>query len=184
MKNILQTYSAVELRKFISKTNIKGITKMNKQQLIEVMTKKEHINRFKHIKPKGQKTEKKTLKPTPIKKEPIKKSKPDLEEKKRKLQQKIKDAGGKDDYLKKLGKTTKGRAGAKIRNLVDFKPKKKEEPKPTPIKKKPKKKEEKDDELIKKNRKKQKELIKLLNKNKSKLEKKIIQERGYMENIE
>jgi len=52
MRDILETYTATELRKFISEANIKGITKMTKPELIKEMTKPKHINRFKHIKKK------------------------------------------------------------------------------------------------------------------------------------
>ena len=81
----------------------------------------------------------------PKKKEaPKKKGRPDPEVQKRKLQEMIKKAGGKDEYLKQLSKTTKGKQGAKFKALAAFQPKKKEEPKkkeapkakPKPAKKK------------------------------------------------
>lgn len=69
MRDILETYTATELRKFISEANIKGITKMKKPELIKEMTKPKHINRFKHIKKKGEKQKPKIdirkSKPTP-----------------------------------------------------------------------------------------------------------------------
>ncbi len=135
MKDILNTYSATELKKFISQSNIKKYSKLKKNELITLMTKTEHINKFRYIKEKVKKERKKpapapkpTPKPTPA---PKKKGRPDPEVQKRKLQQKIKDAGGKDAYLRNLGKETKGRQGAKIRALAEFQPKKKEK-KPEP----------------------------------------------------
>ena len=244
MRAILQTYTAAELRKFISQSQIKGVTKMKKPELINEMVKPKHIASFKHIKAKGAtpakatakatakpdirkskptaavlkikeqikkqadkikadrakvkpapapkktplKTDKKRvkkpltvttsdgkksilkMKPTKLKipsititeapkekkkkeKEiksslgkiatpktkirvapkakpaPKKKGRPDPEVQKRKLQEMIKKAGGKDEYLKQLSKTTKGKQGAKFKALAAFQPKKKEEPK-------------------------------------------------------
>ena len=68
MRAILQTYTAAELRKFISLSTIKGVTKMKKPQLINEMVKAKHIGNFKHIKAKGTKA-------TPAKPD-IRKSKP------------------------------------------------------------------------------------------------------------
>lgn len=68
MRNILNSYTATELRKHISTYNkslgaVKGYSKMNKTQLIDLMTKKENINKFKSIKMKV-KTDKKEVKKT------------------------------------------------------------------------------------------------------------------------
>ena len=71
MRAILQTYTAAELRKFISLSTIKGVTKMKKPELINEMVKAKHIGNFKHIKAKGTKA---TPKATP--KPDIRKSKP------------------------------------------------------------------------------------------------------------
>ena len=61
MRQILNTYNAVELRRFISKANIKGITKMKKADLINEMTKAKHIGNFKHIKAKDKEADKRKL---------------------------------------------------------------------------------------------------------------------------
>ena len=50
MYDILKTYTLDELRKEISKTNIKGYSKLKKLDLIELMLK--YKDRFKHLKPK------------------------------------------------------------------------------------------------------------------------------------
>lgn len=70
MKTILNTYTVTELKKFISQNNIKGYSKLKKDELIKLMTKAEHINKFKHIKPKEKKE-----KPAPKKKEEAPKKK-------------------------------------------------------------------------------------------------------------
>jgi hypothetical protein len=64
MRDILNSYSASELRKHISTYNkslgaVKGYSKMNKSQLLDLMTKKENVDKFKSIKMKV-KTDKKT----------------------------------------------------------------------------------------------------------------------------
>jgi hypothetical protein len=66
MKEILNSYSSSELKKFISNTNIKGYSKMKKAQLISLMMKPEHISKFSNIKPKEKKTNKQGKK-TPMK---------------------------------------------------------------------------------------------------------------------
>ncbi len=55
MKDILNTYTLTELKKIISQSNIKRYSKLKKNELIELMTKDEHVNKFKHIKEKGKK---------------------------------------------------------------------------------------------------------------------------------
>ncbi len=69
MRDILNSYTTAELRKHISTYNkslgaVKGYSKMKKAQLIDLMTKKENVNKFKSIKMKPKtermKTEKKT----------------------------------------------------------------------------------------------------------------------------
>jgi hypothetical protein len=52
MKDILNSYSVSELRKLISSTNIKGYSKMKKSELINLMVKKENIDKFKNVKSK------------------------------------------------------------------------------------------------------------------------------------
>ena len=50
MKDILNSYSTPELKKEISKTNIKGYSKMKKADIIELMIK--HMDKFSHLKMK------------------------------------------------------------------------------------------------------------------------------------
>ena len=52
MRDILNSHSASALRKEIAKTNIKGYTKMNKSELVNVMMK--HKERFSHLKHSGK----------------------------------------------------------------------------------------------------------------------------------
>ena len=49
MKKILETHSATTLKSEIAKTNIKGYSKMKKDEIIKLMLK--HQERFRHIKP-------------------------------------------------------------------------------------------------------------------------------------
>jgi len=49
-KEILQSHPVTILRKEISKTNIKGYSKMKKNEVIELMLKAENKEKFKHIK--------------------------------------------------------------------------------------------------------------------------------------
>lgn len=73
MKDILNSYTASELKKEISKTNIKGYSALTKPQLIERMMKPVNINKFMHLKMKEKKPR---AKPKPrAKKEPVKKEK-------------------------------------------------------------------------------------------------------------
>ena len=65
MKDILNSHSVATLKKEISKTNIKGYSKLNKAQVVELMLKNK--DRFKHIKmnTKGKKEkERKEIYPT------------------------------------------------------------------------------------------------------------------------
>ena len=68
MESILKTHSVTDLKKEISKTNIKGYSKMKKDEVIKLMLKNQE--RFKHIKTKEVKPRAK-----PVKKEvkPVKK---------------------------------------------------------------------------------------------------------------
>lgn len=52
MRTILETYNTGELKKFISKTNIKGYSKLKRADLIALMTRAEHIGKFRYIKTK------------------------------------------------------------------------------------------------------------------------------------
>jgi hypothetical protein len=54
MKDILNTYKLPELKKMVRATNITGYSKLTKDQLIKLMTRPEHIDRFKTIKPKSE----------------------------------------------------------------------------------------------------------------------------------
>jgi hypothetical protein len=134
MKEILQTYKLPELKKMVRATNITGYSKLKKDELIKLMMRPEHADRFKSIKPKSARVP------------PVDKSK------------KIKKKGlqkGIDDFKKKQkldGSVLKEVLGLKEEDVEDlFKPmpksskkkevpKKKEEPKketPPPKKKKP-----------------------------------------------
>ena len=52
MIDILNSYSLKELKKIISSTNIKGYSKMKKDEIIKLMMKQEHKDKFKDIKKK------------------------------------------------------------------------------------------------------------------------------------
>ena len=74
-KEILLSHPVSVLKKEISKTNIKGYSKMRKLELIELMMKPEHTKRFGHIK-MGASYIPGDLKPlSKAKKEPVKKDK-------------------------------------------------------------------------------------------------------------
>jgi len=53
-KEILNSHPATTLKKEISKTNIKGYSKLKKGELVELMMKNKE--RFSHIKKKGEET--------------------------------------------------------------------------------------------------------------------------------
>ena len=63
-REILESHSVTVLKKEIGKTNIRGYSKMKKSEVIELMMKPEHKDRFHHI----QMAEKKERK-SPAKKE-------------------------------------------------------------------------------------------------------------------
>ena len=69
---ILNSHSVSTLKKEISKTNIKGYSKMKKAEIISLMMKPEHSKRFSHIKMK----DKTVIKKEPKKETPKKKEKP------------------------------------------------------------------------------------------------------------
>jgi hypothetical protein len=53
-KEILESHPVSVLKKEISKTNIKGYSKMKKTEIVSLMLKPEHSKRFSHIKKKGE----------------------------------------------------------------------------------------------------------------------------------
>ena len=67
MKDILNSYSTPELKKEISKTNIKGYSKMKKADIIELMIK--HKDKFSHLKMKESAVK---SAPNPVSPPPIK----------------------------------------------------------------------------------------------------------------
>jgi len=81
MKNILNSYNTTELKRFISKTNIKGYSKLRKEELIELMLK--NAERFNHIKMKPAKPKKAQPKKVEPKKEQPKKVEPKKEQPKK-----------------------------------------------------------------------------------------------------
>ena len=58
-KEILASHPVTTLKKEISKTNIKGYSKMKKAQVIELMLKEEHVDKFKDIEMAEKKERKK-----------------------------------------------------------------------------------------------------------------------------
>ncbi len=54
MLEILQSYTAPELKKMIRSANITNYSKLKKAGLIELMLRPEHIERFKDIQPKSK----------------------------------------------------------------------------------------------------------------------------------
>jgi len=69
MKSILESHPVTVLKKEISKTNIKGYSKMKKDEVVKLMLK--HESRFKHIKMAEKKPVKRAVKA--VKKAPVKK---------------------------------------------------------------------------------------------------------------
>tara|TARA_R110001632_G_scaffold173706_2_gene293174 strand:- start:147 stop:611 length:465 start_codon:yes stop_codon:yes gene_type:complete len=61
-KEILASHPVTTLKKEISKTNIKGYSKMKKAQVIELMLKEEHVDKFKDIEMAEKKERKKAVK--------------------------------------------------------------------------------------------------------------------------
>ena len=70
-RDILNSHSVSTLKKEISKTNVKGYSKMKKADVIDLMMKVEHTDKFKHIKMADKKET--PAKKTPVKKTPVKK---------------------------------------------------------------------------------------------------------------
>ena len=52
MRDVLMSHTVASLKKMVNAYNIKGYSKLKKPALIDLMTSKEHINKFKHIKAK------------------------------------------------------------------------------------------------------------------------------------
>ena len=61
-RKILNSHPVSVLKKEISKTNIKGYSKMKKPELMDLMTKPEHADRFAHIEMAPSRAEKKAQK--------------------------------------------------------------------------------------------------------------------------
>ena len=64
-KEILTSYSVLELRKEVSKTNLKGYSKMKKSEVVELMMKPNNKPKFHHIKAKTKATKAKAAPPAP-----------------------------------------------------------------------------------------------------------------------
>ena len=101
MKDILNSYTLAELKKEVSKSNMKNYSKLLKTPLIEYMTTPENINKFKHIKMKDKAAPK--PKPAP-KSAPKPKPSPIIYEKINTLIQYFKSPSTRQyNYLEKLG---------------------------------------------------------------------------------
>jgi len=87
-KEILESHPVSVLKKEISKTNIKGYSKMKKTEIVSLMLKPEHSKRFSHIKKKGEEPKKESPKKESPKKIVIKR-KPKAEEPKKESPKKI-----------------------------------------------------------------------------------------------
>lgn len=110
-REILNSYTLLELKNEIKKTNIKGFTTLTKTKLIEVMLQPEHKNKFHHM--KGKVKKQKSPKPTPTP-DPTPDPNSDYEKKKRERLEQIK----KDDEARKLAKK-KAREDKKKRDLIN-----------------------------------------------------------------
>lgn len=55
MRDILKTYTTIELKKLIKNSNICNYSKLKKEGLIDLMLQPEHIGLFKDIQPKSKK---------------------------------------------------------------------------------------------------------------------------------
>lgn len=53
VRKILDTYSIPELKRIIRATNITGYSKLNKNQLLDLMIRPENLERFNSMKPKS-----------------------------------------------------------------------------------------------------------------------------------
>ena len=54
MKEILESYKVPELKRIVRATNIIGYSKLKKDELIKLMMRPEHADRFKDLKMKGE----------------------------------------------------------------------------------------------------------------------------------
>ena len=75
-KEILSSYSAKELKKMISETNIKKYSKLDKDGLIKLMLREEHVDKFKSIKMRGERVGKESKAKNKLLKEFKKRAKP------------------------------------------------------------------------------------------------------------
>ena len=108
MRDILNSYTTTELRKFISTYNkslgtVRGYSKMKKADLINLMTKKENVDKFKSIKmkPKTERTTIKTATKTTTKTQPKKEDQEAIEDKQRELMRELVKKFGKKAVEKK-----------------------------------------------------------------------------------
>jgi len=150
MRDILNSYTTAELRKHISKFNkslglVKGYSKMKKADLINLMTKKENVDKFKSIKmkPKKERTTTKTATKTTTKTQPKKKTttttlkqKPKKEEPKKETPKKPKETPKKPKEQPKKEAPKKPKEQPKKEEPKKETPKK---PKEQPKKEEPKK---------------------------------------------
>lgn len=54
MRSVFESYTVSELRKFVTASNLKGVSKMKKAELVDLML--ANVDRFKHIKAKAKPT--------------------------------------------------------------------------------------------------------------------------------
>lgn len=54
MKEILESYKLPELKRIVRATNITGYSKLKKDELIKLMMRPEHIERFRNLKSQGE----------------------------------------------------------------------------------------------------------------------------------
>lgn len=109
LKSRLESHSISTLRKEISKTNIKGYSKMKKAEVVALMLK--HSDRFNHIQQRekvARKAPAPRKAPEPKKAEVKKKviKKPEPKEEPKKVKKIIKKSENNDAEIKKLGKLT------------------------------------------------------------------------------
>ena len=103
MYDILNTYNLGELKKMISNTNIKGYSKLKKDELIKLMIKEENIDKFKNIKPKKNKQTSKQAKQVKPKEAPKPKPEPKPETKPKEQAKQI-EPKKQDEIIKVLRK--------------------------------------------------------------------------------
>jgi len=95
-REILESYTVTDLRKEISKTNIKRYSSMKKSEVIELMKKPEHNSKFNHLKMKEKPAKEKKVKLTvtkadgTVKQVKMKKKKPATPKKEKKEEEVVK----------------------------------------------------------------------------------------------